>query len=149
MNYEKTATQGKGTGRTVLSPNPAFDKLMVPHGFTQASTTSRARTSFIALVRPARRSIARSAAASPSKEGWQFLAKDGGNFKIWDVPRRPVSRQQRPQGVQAGHCGRGQPGLHGRARRRTMILDWAYMGDPVAGRKVEPHVESRRLREET
>ncbi len=107
-----------------------------------ASTTCRAGTR--SRCSTSSSSIARSAAASAPRRRWRYLA---GVRRLQGLGRRdrPVSRQHRPEGLQAGHRRRGEPGV-------PLLQDagphprLGVHGRPRAQREVEPHVEGRRAR---
>ncbi len=106
VNYNKTARNEKSQAGGP-SPNPAWDKLMTPHGFTKEhnvprSTPSRSTTSWWSTARSAAASRT-SRAGGPSRSRRQFhaLGRD----------LRQVSRRSRTS-LQAGHGGRGEPGVH-------------------------------------
>ena len=141
MNWHRTARFEKKQ-MTGPAPDPAYDLLMSPHGFTQgAQPAARAH---VRAARPVRR---RPRVRRPVRhEG--VLALSGGLRRFQGLGRRDrsVSRQHRPEGVQAGHGGGGEP--------RVPVLQDAgphprmgVHGRPRAQREMEPHVEGRRARQ--
>ena len=80
MNWEKTARKEK-VQAAGPSPDPAFDKLMMPHGFTREHNEPRSHAFALYDQLVIDRAFG---GRFQNKEGWKFLSKDGGNFRIWD-----------------------------------------------------------------
>jgi formate-dependent nitrite reductase cytochrome c552 subunit len=80
MNWAKPARKEKSQA-TGLSPNPSWEKLMVPHGFTREH--NEARSHMFTVLDQFLVDRAFGGRFEP-KEGWQYLTKQG-NFKVWDV----------------------------------------------------------------
>ncbi len=129
MNWEKTAmnekSQMKGT-----APGPAWEMLMMPHGFTREHNEPRSHA--FALYDQLVVDRAFGGRFSP-KTGWQSLARPAGNFKLWDVLEDRFAGQDNPP-LRAGTAAAGNPVCLS-CKTQDHILDWAYMGDPVPGAK--------------
>ena len=124
------------------APDPAYDLLMTPHGFTKEHNLPRGHT-FALLDQYV---VDRAFGGRFGAEGVVALSR--GHRRLQGVGHRgrPLPRQHRAEALQAGHGRGGQPrlpvvqdagphprmGVHGRHR---------------AGRQVEPHVEGRRVGE--
>ncbi len=129
MNWEKTARKEKSQAAGP-SPNPAFDKLMMPHGFTKehAEPRSHAFALYDQIV------VDRAFGGRfQNKQGWLFLTQPGGNFKVWDkledlYPGEPH------KAFKPGTAAAANPVCMS-CKTQDHILDWAYMGDPVPGAK--------------
>jgi nitrite reductase (cytochrome c-552) len=129
MNWEKTARKEKSQA-TGPSPNPAFDKLMAPHGFTREHNEPRSHAFALYDQVVVDRAFG---GRFKNKEGWQFLAKDGGNFKIWGVLEDQYPGQDH-KAFKPGTAAAANPVCMS-CKSADHILDWAYMGDPVPGAK--------------
>jgi len=124
MNFAKTARNEKSQ-LTGVSPNPAWEKLMGPHGFTKEHNMPRSHAFALYDQLVVDRAFG---GRFENKYGWGDLARAGGNFDIWDVlvdryPGEP-HKTFRPGTAAAANpvCMSCKTADH--------ILDWAYMGDP-------------------
>ena len=124
------------------APDPSYDLLMSPHGFTKEHNLPRSHTFALLDQFVVDRAFG---GRFGTKEGWRYL---GGIRRHQRVGRRgrPLPRQHRPEGLQAGHGRRRECrvpvlqdagphprlGVHGRSGPR---------------RQMEPLVEGRRARE--
>ena len=129
MNWEKTARKEKSLA-TGPSPNPAFDKLMMPHGFTKEHNEPRSHAFALYDQLVIDRAFG---GRFQNKEGWQFLTKDGGNFKIWDYLEDQYPGQDH-KAFKPGTAAAANPVCMS-CKTSDHILDWAYLGDPVPGAK--------------
>jgi len=129
MNWEKTARKEKGQA-TGPSPNPAFDKLMMPHGFTKEHNEPRSHAFALYDQLVVDRAFG---GRFNNKEGWRFLAKDGGNFRIWDYLEDQYPGQDH-KAFKPGTAAAANPVCMS-CKTSDHILDWAYLGDPVPGAK--------------
>ena len=129
MNGEKLARKEKSNAAG-LSPNPSWEKLMSPHGFTREHNEARSHQHMVLDQFVVDRAFG---GRFQPKEGWQYLTKQG-NYKVWDVieDKYPDNTDQKPF----------KPGTAAAAnavcwscKSADLILDWAYMGDPVPGAK--------------
>ncbi len=109
------------------SPNPAFDLLMTPHGFTREHNLPRSHAFMVLDQFVVDRAFG--GRFSP-KDSWRYLAKDGGNFKVWDVIKDnyPDNTDHKP--FKPGTAAAANP-VCVSCKTMDHILDWAYMGDPV------------------
>ena len=129
MNWEKAARKEKSLA-TGPSPNPAFDKLMGPHGFTREHNEPRSHAFALYDQLVVDRAFG---GRFKNKEGWQFLAKDGGNFKIWSFLEDQYPGQDH-KAFKPGTAAAANPVCMS-CKTADHILDWAYLGDPVPGAK--------------
>jgi formate-dependent nitrite reductase cytochrome c552 subunit len=129
MDFNRTARFEKKQ-MTGPAPDPAYDLLMTPHGFTKEHNLPRGHT--FALLDQYVVDRAFGGRFAP-KEGWRYLA-GSGDFKVWDrlTDLYPDNSDQKPF----------KPGTAAAAnavclscKTQDHILDWAYMGDPAPGAK--------------
>ena len=113
MNWEKTARKEKSLA-TGPSPNPAFDKLMMPHGFTKEHNEPRSHAFALYDQVVVDRAFGgrfknnrRLAVPGPGRRQPQDLVGAGRR-----IPGRAA------QGLQARHRRCGQPGVHVVQERR-------------------------------
>jgi len=124
MNWERLAREEKSQYKGP-SPNPAWEKLMQPHGFTKEHNMPRSHAFALYDQLVVDRAFG---GRFENKYGWADLARAGGNFNIWDVlvdkyPGEP-HKTFRPGTAAAANpvCMSCKTADH--------ILDWAYLGDP-------------------
>ena len=129
MNPEKTARKSK-TLAAGPSPNPAFDKLMAPHGFTREHNEPRSHAFMLYDQYVVDRAFG---GRFENKEGWRGLAQFGGNFKVWDVIEDKYPGQDHKP-FKPGTAAAANPVCMS-CKTADHILDWAYLGDPVPGAK--------------
>jgi nitrite reductase (cytochrome c-552) len=112
------------------APDPAYDLLMTPHGFTKEHNLPRGHT--FALLDQFVVDRAFGGRFAP-KESWRYLA-GSGDFKVWDVAvdLYPDNTDQKP--FKPGTAAAANP-VCVSCKTMDHILDWAYMGDPVPGAK--------------
>jgi len=129
MNFEKSARKSKSLA-TGPSPNPAFDKLMSPHGFTREHNEPRSHAFALYDQYVVDRAFG---GRFENKEGWRGLGQAGGNFKVWDVIVDKYPGE--PHKVfKPGTAAAANPVCMS-CKTADHILDWAYLGDPVPGAK--------------
>jgi nitrite reductase (cytochrome c-552) len=129
MNWEKTAQKEKGLA-TGPSPNPAFDKLMMPHGFTREHNEPRSHAFALYDQFVVDRAFG---GRFVNKEGRSGLARAGGDFKLWDVIVDQFPGE--PHKVfKPGTAAAANPVCMS-CKTADHILDWAYLGDPKPGAK--------------
>ena len=129
MNFEKTARKEKSLA-TGPSPNPAFDKLMMPHGFTREHNEPRSHAFALYDQVVVDRAFG---GRFVNKQGRRGLATAGGDFKIWDV--LIDSYPGEPHKVfKPGTAAAANPVCMS-CKSADHILDWAYLGDPVPNAK--------------
>lgn len=129
MNWNKTARKEKGLA-TGPAPNPAYEKLMTPHGFTREHNEPRSHA--FALYDQVVVDRAFGGRFKP-KSGWEFLAQPGGNIKLWSVLKDQYPDQDH-KAFKPGTAAAANPVCMS-CKSADHILDWAYMGDPVPGAK--------------
>jgi len=127
MNYHSKARKEKSLADG-HSPNPAWDLLMMPHGFTAETNKPRAHAFTVLDQFLVDRAFG---GRFQPKEGWQYLVKEG-NFRVWDVieDRFPDNTDQKV--FVPGTRAAANP-VCWTCKSADLILDWAYMGDPAAG----------------
>ncbi len=125
VNYNKTARNEKSQAGGP-SPNPAWEKLMTPHGFTKEHNVPRSHAFALYDQLVVDRAFG---GRFENKLGWAGLAQPGGNFLLWDTiydkyPGEP-HKVFRPGTAAAANpvCMSCKTADH--------ILDWAYLGDPA------------------
>jgi nitrite reductase (cytochrome c-552) len=125
MNYEKPARREKSQAGG-LSPNPAWDKLMAPHGFTREHNEARSHKFMVLDQFIVDRAFG---GRFQAKDGWQHLTRSG-NFKVWDAidDTLPGNTDHKP--FKPGTAAAANP-VCWSCKSADLILDWAYMGDPV------------------
>jgi formate-dependent nitrite reductase cytochrome c552 subunit len=129
MNWEKTARKEK-TQATGPSPTPAFDKLMMPHGFTREHNEPRSHAFALYDQVVVDRAFG---GRFRNKLGWEFLGQAGGNFKIWEFLEDQFPGQDH-RAFKPGTAAAANPVCMS-CKSADHILDWAYLGDPVPGVK--------------
>jgi nitrite reductase (cytochrome c-552) len=129
MNWDKLARSEKSLA-TGPSPNPAFDKLMMPHGFTREHNLPRSHAFALYDQLVVDRAFG---GRFVNKEGWEGLAQAGGNVKLWDTIEDKFPGE--PHKVfKPGTAAAANPVCLS-CKTQDHILDWAYLGDPVPGAK--------------
>lgn len=111
------------------SPNPAWDKLMMPHGFTREHNLPRSHS--FALIDQLLVDRSFGGRFSP-KAGWQYLSLSG-HVKLWDVIEDKYPGQDH-KAFKPGTAAAANPVCLS-CKTQDHILDWAYLGDPVPGAK--------------
>ena len=112
------------------APDPAYDLLMTPHGFTKEHNLPRGHT--FALLDQYVVDRAFGGRFGP-KESWRYLAGTG-DFKVWDilVDNYPDNTEQKP--FKPGTAAAANPVCLS-CKTQDHILEWAYMGDAAPGAK--------------
>ena len=128
MNWKKTARSEKSL-LTGQSPNPSWDKLMMPHGFTKEHNLPRSHTFALLDQLLVDRSFG---GRFGYKNGWQGLTATG-DLKLWDVIQDNYPGQDHKP-FKPGTAAAANPVCLS-CKTQDHILDWAYMGDPVPGAK--------------
>ncbi|MFZ5555510.1 MAG: ammonia-forming cytochrome c nitrite reductase subunit c552 [Pseudomonadota bacterium] len=129
MNWEKIARNEKSQ-YDGPAPNPSWEKLMIPHGFTKEHNEARSHAFMLYDQLVVDRAFGGRFA---DKRGWQSLAQGGGNFKIWDV-LEDLYPGEPHKAFKPGTAAAANP-VCLNCKTQDHILDWAYMGDPVDGAK--------------
>lgn len=125
MNMDKTAHKEKA-----VATFGAFDKLLMPHGFTREHNEPRSHAFALYDQVVVDRAFG---GRFSNKDGKTGLTRMGGNFKIWDVlvdefPGEPH------KAFKPGTAAAANPVCMS-CKSADHILDWAYMGDPEPGAK--------------
>jgi formate-dependent nitrite reductase cytochrome c552 subunit len=128
MNWGKTARFEKSQ-QIGSSPNPSWDKLMMPHGFTKEHNLPRSHTFALLDQLLVDRSFGGRFAY---KDGWQGLTLTG-DIKLWDALVDLYPGQDH-KAFKPGTAAAANPVCLS-CKTQDHILDWAYMGDPVPGAK--------------
>lgn len=126
MNWNKLARSEKSQA-TGPSPNPAWDKLMTPHGFTREHNLPRSHAYMVLDQFLIDRAFG---GRFVPKDGWQYLTRPGGNFKVGDAitDLYPDNADHKP--FKPGTAAAANP-VCLNCKTQDHILDWAYMGDPA------------------
>ena len=126
MNWNKLARSEKSQA-TGPSPNPAWEKLMAPHGFTKEHNAPRSHAFMLLDQFVVDRAFG---GRFVPKDGWRYLTQPGGGFKVGDmvVDQYPDNSEQKP--FKPGTAAAANP-VCLNCKTQDHILDWAYMGDPV------------------
>ncbi len=129
MDFHRTARYEKKQ-MTGPAPDPAYDLLMSPHGFTKEHNLPRGHT--FALLDQYVVDRAFGGRFAP-KDKWRYLAASG-DFKVWDVltDLHPDNADQKV--FIPGTAAAANPVCLS-CKTQDHILEWAYMGDPVPGAK--------------
>lgn len=127
MNWKRLAREEKAQP---TKKAPAFDYLMMPHGFTREHNMQRSHA--FMLIDHLLIDRAYGGRFQP-KAGWAYLAKYG-DMKAWDVLYDAFPKEGAHKPLMHGTGAFANPTcLH--CKTQDQILDWAYMGDPVPGAK--------------
>lgn len=129
INWHKPARAEKSQ-LTGPSPNPAWDKLMVPHGFTKEHNLPRSHAFALLDQLLVDRSFG---GRFEAKQGWQYLTL-GGTIRVWDVLEDKFPGVPDHKAHKAGTAAAANAVCMS-CKTQDHILDWAYMGDPVPGAK--------------
>jgi len=126
MNWNKPARSEKSI-LSGPSPNPAWDKLMMGHGFTREHNLPRSHAYMLLDQYVVDRAFGGRFVA---KDGWQYLAKNGGSFNVNDMVTDlyPGNSEHKP--FKPGTAAAVNP-VCLNCKTQDHILDWAYMGDPA------------------
>lgn len=130
MNWNKPARSEKSQAGGP-SPNPAWDKLMMGHGFTREHNLPRSHAYMVLDQFVVDRAFG---GRFVPKDGWQYLTRPGGNFKVGDAitDLYPDNADHKP--FRAGTAAAANP-VCLNCKTQDHILDWAYMGDPAPSAK--------------
>ena len=124
MNWNKTAQKEKSLA-TGPSPDPAFDKLMGPHGFTREHNEPRSHAFALYDQLVVDRSFG---GRYVDRLGRESLARAGGDFKIWDVLVNQYPGEPH-KAFRPGTAAAATPVCMS-CKTADHILDRAYLGDP-------------------
>ena len=129
MDFHRTARYEKKQ-MTGPAPDPAYDLLMTPHGFTKEHNLPRGHT--FALLDQYVVDRAFGGRFAP-KDKWRYLAASG-DFKVWDVLTDLYPDNTDQKVFMPGTAAAANPVCLS-CKTQDHILEWAYMGDPVPGAK--------------
>ena len=126
MNWNKPARSEKSQAGGP-SPNPAWDKLMMGHGFTREHNLPRSHAYMLLDQYVVDRAFGGRFVA---KDGWRYLTQNGGGFKVNSMVTDlfPDNSEHKP--FKPGTAAAVNP-VCLNCKTQDHILDWAYMGDPV------------------
>jgi formate-dependent nitrite reductase cytochrome c552 subunit len=112
------------------APDPSYDLLMSPHGFTKEHNLPRSHTFALLDQFVVDRAFG---GRFGTKEGWRYLA-GSGDFDVQSVvvDRYPDNTEQKP--FRPGTAAAANPVCLS-CKTQDHILDWAYMGDPAPNAK--------------
>jgi nitrite reductase (cytochrome c-552) len=125
MNWEKPARKEKSLAAGP-SPNPAWDKLMAPHGFTREHAEARSHMHMVLDQFVVDRAFG---GRFQPKDGWQYLTR-AGNYKVWDAIEDKYPDNTDQKVFKPGTAAAANP-VCWSCKSADLILDWAYMGDPA------------------
>src|SRR5512137_1692580 len=129
MDWHRTGRFEKKQA-TGPAPDPAYDLLMTPHGFTREHNLPRSHTFALLDQFVVDRAFGGRFA---TKEGWRYLAGNG-DFNVMDVVVDQYPNDTDQKAHKPGTAAAANPVCLS-CKTQDHILDWAYMGDPVPGAK--------------
>ena len=112
------------------APDPAYDLLMSPHGFTREHNLPRSHTFALLDQFVVDRAFG---GRFGTKEGWRYLT-GSGDFGVWDVAVDLYPDNTEQKVFKPGTAAAANPVCLS-CKTQDHILDWAYMGDPVPDAK--------------
>jgi formate-dependent nitrite reductase cytochrome c552 subunit len=112
------------------APDPAYDLLMTPHGFTREHNLPRGHTFALLDQFVVDRAFG---GRFGTKEGWRYLASTG-DFKVWDVAIDQYPDNTDQKVFKPGTAAAANPVCLS-CKTQDHILEWAYMGDPAPSAK--------------
>jgi nitrite reductase (cytochrome c-552) len=121
--FEKKQTTGP-------APDPAYDLLMTPHGFTKEHNLPRGHTFALLDQFVVDRAFG---GRFGTQESWRYLAGTG-DFKVWDVAVDLYPDNTDQKVFKPGTAAAANPVCLS-CKTQDHILDWAYMGDPAPSAK--------------
>ena len=125
MNWGKNArSENRSSGP---SPNPAWDKLMMGHGFTREHNLPRSHAYMLLDQYVVDRAFG---GRFVPKDGWRYLARNAGAFNVNEMVTDlyPGNSDHKP--FRPGTAAAVNP-VCLNCKTQDHILDWAYMGDPA------------------
>lgn len=126
MNWGKNARSEKSQ-LGGPSPNPAWDKLMMGHGFTREHNLPRSHAYMLLDQYVVDRAFG---GRFVPKDGWRYLARNAGAFNVNEMltDLYPGNSDHKP--FRPGTAAAVNP-VCLNCKTQDHILDWAYMGDPA------------------
>jgi formate-dependent nitrite reductase cytochrome c552 subunit len=125
MNWKRLARDEKAQP-TKKSPN--YDLFMVPHGFIREHNMQRSHAFMLIDHLLVERAYG---GRFMPKDGWRYLALHG-DLKAWDVLYDAFPGAPHGRSLMHGTGAFANPTCF-QCKTQDMILDWAYMGEPVKG----------------
>ena len=129
MNWHRTARFEKKQ-MAGPAPDPSYDLLMSPHGFTKEHNLPRSHTFALLDQFVVDRAFG---GRFGTKEAWRYLA-GAGDFKVWDVAVDHYPDNTEQKAFKPGTAAAANPVCLS-CKTQDHILEWAYMGDPVPAAK--------------
>jgi formate-dependent nitrite reductase cytochrome c552 subunit len=129
MDWQRTARFEKKQ-MTGPAPDPAYDLLMTPHGFTREHNLPRGHTFALLDQFVVDRAFG---GRFGTKETWRYLA-GSGDFKVWDVALDQYPDNTDQKVFKPGTAAAANPVCLS-CKTQDHILEWAYMGDPAPNAK--------------
>ncbi len=129
MDWHRTARFEKKQ-TTGPAPDPSYDLLMTPHGFTREHNLPRSHTFALLDQFVVDRAFG---GRFTTNEGWRYLA-GSGDFSVMDVVVDQYPNDTDQKVFKPGTAAAANPVCLS-CKTQDHILDWAYMGDPVPGAK--------------
>ncbi len=112
------------------APDPAYDLLMTPHGFTREHNLPRSHTFALLDQFVVDRAFG---GRFGTKDGWRYLA-GSGDFSVMDVVVDQYPDNTDQKAFKPGTAAAANPVCLS-CKTQDHILDWAYMGDPQPNAK--------------
>ncbi len=128
MNWDKKAREEKALYKS-KSPNPSWDLIMMPHGFTREHAMQRSHAFMLIDHLLVDRAYG---GRFQYKDGWRGLALHG-DHKAWDVLKEVYTEDAHKPFMHGSGAFANPVCLN--CKTQDHILDWAFMGDPVPGAK--------------
>ena len=129
MDWHRTARFEKKQ-LTGPAPDPAYDMLLTPHGFTREHNLPRSHTFALLDQYIVDRAFGGRFGA---KEGWRYLA-GSGDFNVMDVVVDQFPDNTDQKAFKPGTAAAANPVCLS-CKTQDHILEWAYMGDPSPNAK--------------
>src|SRR5262245_39651636 len=112
------------------APDPAYDTLMTPHGFTREHNLPRSHTFALLDQYVVDRAFGGRFVA---KEGWRYLGNTG-DLNVMDVVVDQYPDNTDHKAFKPGTAAAANPVCLS-CKTQDHILEWAYMGDPAPNAK--------------
>lgn len=125
--YHRPARDDKSQ-LTNRSPNPFWEKLMAPHGFTKEHSLTRSHNWMLIDHLIVDRAYG---GRFQGKNGWQYVLEKG---KAWDVLKDNYQDNNENKPFMPQTAAAANPVCF-QCKTQDQILDWAYLGEPVKGAK--------------
>ena len=129
MDWRRNARSEKKQ-MTGPAPDPAYDLLLTPHGFTREHNQPRSHTFALLDQFVVDRGFG---GRFDTKDGWRYLA-GSGDFNVMDVVVDQFPDNSDQKAFKPGTTAAANPVCLS-CKTQDHILEWAYMGDPVPAAK--------------